>query len=98
MLLKQSPYIIPCDFLEEVAGFADERVKEEFFAFLQFKNFFFYCSFGDEFVHIYGVFLPDAVGAVDRLIFHARIPPRIEDDYIIRRRKCQSCPASFQAD
>jgi len=94
--LKQSSYVIPCDFFEEIAGFADERIKEKFLAFLELKNFFFYRSFGDKFIHIHGVFLPDAMRSINCLIFRARIPPRVKDDDIVRRRQSQPGSSGFQ--
>jgi hypothetical protein len=37
------------------------------------------------------------VRAPDRLRFDCRIPPRIEDEYIISKRKIQTGSARFQA-
>jgi len=61
-------------------------------------NFFFDCADGQKTININGFGLADAVSAIYRLVFYARIPPWIEDDHRIGGRQIQSCAAGFQAD
>ena len=42
--------------------------------------------------------LADAVRAIDRLRFHRRIPPGIEQENILGRRQIQTQPAGLEAD
>ena len=57
---------------------AEDVFREGAFLFLEAADFFFDAVFDDEAVGENGLFLTDAVGAVDRLSLNGGIPPGIE--------------------
>jgi len=59
------------------------------FSFLQLKNLLFDRIAGDQPISKNVPFLSDAMGAVDCLRFYCRIPPRIENEYILGGREIQ---------
>ncbi len=76
---------------DEVAGEPALFVLEEF-------DFFFDAVFHDEAVGDDFLFSADSMRPVDRLIFHRGVPPRIENNHVIRRCEVDSKPARLEAD
>jgi hypothetical protein len=62
---------------------------------LQGQNLFFYGIFGDEFVneHVFG--LANAVCTVNGLLLNCRVPPWVEDKYIIGLGEVKPTPPAF---
>ena len=78
---------------------AFQRGRDDFpFAILQGQDLFFNGIAGDQFVAGDHFGLPNAVGAAGGLVFHGRIPPRIEMDDRVGAGEVQAYAAGFQAD
>ena len=73
-------------------------IKEFFFLFDEFLDFFLHGVFGDEFVGEHGLVLPDTVCAVDGLPFDGGIPPWVEEEDIIGLRERETRSGGLQAE
>ena len=62
---------------------------------VELEYFFFNCLLGNQSVNRYGAGLPDAVGAVTRLVFDGGIPPRVGVNYVVSSRQIQACATCF---
>jgi len=65
---------------------------------LQSKDLLFYCFGCNEAIGEYFFFLSDAVGSIDRLKFHCRVPPRIYKKYMIRCCEIKPQAAGLKAN
>ena len=77
---------------------ADGRLDDFALAVLQRQDFFLHRVARDELVAGHDLGLADAMRAVGGLVFHRRIPPRIEMNHRVRARQVQAHAAGFQAD
>ena len=71
---------------------------EVLLALLQRPDFFFDAVLDKQAISHHFVHLADAVSAVDGLVFHRRVPPRIEEHDIVGRREVQAKPARFEGN
>ena len=84
--------------LDKARIFCDEVVGNLLFPCLQFDDFFFHCVLADHAVSEDLVLLPDAMRAVNGLLFDGRVPPGIDKINIISGRKVKSNAARFERD
>ena len=98
LFCEQITNIVPCQFFKHVAALIDHGVKEFLFLFLEELDLFFDRAGGEEAIDVDGFGLADAVGAVDGLVFDARVPPWVEDYYGIGGGEIEAGAAGAHAD
>ena len=89
--------ILECEGAGEVF-LAKDVVGEGAFFLLEEADFFLDGAFDDESVGEDGLFLADAVSAVDRLGFDGGVPPRVKEDDIAGGGEVEAGAAGFEAD
>ena len=67
-----------------------ERGKHFNLLLLERKNLFFDRALRYHAIHHHILFLPDTVCTVNSLSFHGRVPPRVQQKYVIRFGQCQA--------
>jgi hypothetical protein len=95
---QQQFQVFPLQISHQPVVFADDRIRQRPLGFLQLQHLLFHRVSRDQPVGEDRPRLSDAVRAVDRLRLHRRIPPRIQQKHVLRRRQIQAQPARLQAD
>ena len=90
--------LFPAQVLHQTCRTAEDGIGQFAFSFLQLQHFFLDRVARDQPVGEDRLVLPDAVGAVDGLRFHGRIPPGIEHEDIVGGGQVQAQATGLEAD
>ena len=97
-ILKQRLYILFRENRANASLAVEQAIGQLTFSRLEFIHFFLDRAHGHQPVDENRLVLPDAMGAVDRLLLDGRIPPGIEHDHGIRRCQVEAHATGLQAD
>src|ERR1019366_3216199 len=95
---QQQLQVLAFQIANETVVFAQDGVDQFALGLLQLEYFFLHRVARNQPVGEHRARLPDAVRAVHRLCLHRRVPPGIEQKYVLGRRQVQAQTAGLEAD